>query len=102
MDRDRDMLAELEAWQSEHKAHAVHIEHANGYGAAWWIVTLWDQRGAHVTAEPEAAQRDADGWFDDWPGLAKTIALALERVRALPGAERVESARSAREPHAPG
>lgn len=104
---ERDAIAELEKWNSGHKARYVQIDIDDGYGATCWRVRLNGENNGEVHAsevqffngDPPAnvvlARRElADGTVirpdgslftddgDDWPGLAATILAAIDHWNA--------------------
>lgn len=90
-------LERLIAWNNSAKAHAVDISHGNGYGADCWVVQLWRHRESITAAEvgfmtcteadcPPNVVFAVPPWIDsdeDWPGLEKTIHVAIDRAEKL-------------------
>lgn len=97
IDMDRDALAELEAWVSEHKAHSVDIMIDDGYGATHWEVLLhfgggeqvraldWGPADTtkHVGVVYACVEDPDDPEADDPPGLKATILAAIDHARRL-------------------
>ena len=75
-------LKRLEAWKHGHKARSVSVVIDDNYGATCWTVDLNFERTGGVTRSytSEASLMGDDG---DWPGLAATIAAALDGFDAL-------------------
>ena len=75
-------LGRLEAWSRGHKARAVAVRHDGGYVATCWVVDLSFEPTAGVNrSSTSEASLMGDG--DDWPGLAATVAAALDGWDAL-------------------
>ena len=75
-------IERLQAWKYGHKARSVTIQIDDGYGATCWTVDLTFERTGGVVRSytSEMVLMGEDG---DWPGLAATIAAALDGFDAL-------------------
>jgi hypothetical protein len=95
---EKNILARLEEWKFAHKAHAVQIEHDDGYGADCWVVTLLGRGNQKVVCHGVAfttggeippwlvyARPEED--FDEWPTLSECLEVALDVWERLYGEE---------------
>lgn len=97
IDMERDALAELEAWNDEHKRRHVDISRDDGYGATYWEVTLhgvgtrtvraidWGPTDTtkHVGVVYACVEDPDDPDDADGPGLKATILAAIDHARRL-------------------
>jgi hypothetical protein len=91
-------LDRLQAWLDKHKSHSVQIGIDDGYGATCWTVEL----GGHGIPEKKVVAAEVSFWEipdggpprniffstkddgkGDWPGLAATINLAIDKAEEL-------------------
>lgn len=100
--KGRDPLAELEAWNSGHKARSVQINIDDGYGATCWTVRLSGEdkrvvdaaecsffcyRKEDVPAYMVILVKGDEPWmaggeWEKWPGLGPVILAAIDRWNA--------------------
>jgi len=90
-----NLIEELEKWHLGHKSRAVSIDKDDSYGANCWSITLHGHGKKLLVVEtsfikntpsgeiqPGIYQHEVVGEdFDDWPGLSKTLELALQKAQ---------------------
>lgn len=101
----RNLIKELEDFNNGHKARSVTIHIDDGYGASCWTVELHNEKKRTIVAEecsffeleePNGKIGDISYWngkdnaivvFVDkdldksWPGLEKTVSIALDAAK---------------------